>query len=108
MYMCRCDLDNSGEKCLKLFANSGEPDQMPQNVASDLVLPCLPITFLGVSRLKWVKLVCTYNSWSDKVFKCTYIYIINMHLHRVLNRIQKMSVPKRFFPNFRSPAMQFC
>ena len=39
----------------KLFANSGDPDQMQQNVASDLGLHCLPITLLGVSRLQWVK-----------------------------------------------------
>ena len=32
----------------KLFANSGDPDQMTLNVASDLGLPCLPITLLGV------------------------------------------------------------
>ena len=38
----------------RLFANSGEPDQTPQNAASDLVVHCLPTSFLGVSRLKWV------------------------------------------------------
>ena len=37
----------------KLFANSGDPDQMPHSVASDLGLLSLPIT-LWVSRLKWV------------------------------------------------------
>ena len=39
----------------KLFAKSGDPDQMPHSVASDLGLHCLPITLFGVSRLKWVK-----------------------------------------------------
>ena len=39
----------------KLFANSGDPDQMPHNVASDLGLHCLPVTLSGVSRLQWVK-----------------------------------------------------
>ena len=39
----------------KLFANSGDPDQMPQNAASDLGLHCLPISPLGVSRLNGVK-----------------------------------------------------
>ena len=39
---------------VELFANSGDPDQMPQNVASDLGLHCLPITLLRVSRLQWV------------------------------------------------------
>ena len=39
----------------ELFANSGDPDQMPHSAASDLGLHCLPITRLGVSRLQWVK-----------------------------------------------------
>ena len=39
----------------ELFANSGDPDQMPHSVASDLGLHCLPITLLGVYRLQWVK-----------------------------------------------------
>ena len=39
----------------KLFANSGYPDQTPQNAAFDLGLHCLPVTLLRVSRLQWVK-----------------------------------------------------
>ena len=39
---------------VKLFANSGDPDQMTHSVASDLGLHCLPITLLGVYRLQWV------------------------------------------------------
>ena len=39
----------------KLFANSGDPDQMPLSVVSDLGLHCLPITLLRVSLLQWVK-----------------------------------------------------
>ena len=31
----------------KLFANSGDPDQMPHDAASDLGLHCLPIIFSG-------------------------------------------------------------
>ena len=38
----------------KLFANSGDPDQMPHSAASDRGLHCLPITLLGVSGLKRV------------------------------------------------------
>ena len=38
----------------KLFANSGDPDQMPRSAVSDLGLHCLPITLLQVSRLEWV------------------------------------------------------
>ena len=48
----------------KLFANSGDPDQTPRSVASDLGLHCLPVTLLRVSRLQWVKdpaHVKTYN-----------------------------------------------
>ena len=37
----------------KLFANSGDPDQMPHSVSSDLGLHCLLINLFGVSRLKW-------------------------------------------------------
>ena len=40
----------------KLFANSGDLDQTPRSVASDLGLHCLTITLLGVSRLQWVKI----------------------------------------------------
>ena len=32
---------------VELFANSGDPDQKPQNAASDLGLHCLPVTHLG-------------------------------------------------------------
>ena len=35
----------------KLFANSGGPYHTP-HAASDLCLHCLPVTFLGFSRLK--------------------------------------------------------
>ena len=40
---------------VELFANSGDPDQMPHSVESDLGLHCLPVTRLGVSSLQWVK-----------------------------------------------------
>ena len=39
----------------KLFANSGDPDQMPHSAVSDLGLHFLPITLLGFSRLQWEK-----------------------------------------------------
>ena len=38
----------------ELFANSGDPDQMPHFVASDLDLHCLPVTLLGVT-FSWRK-----------------------------------------------------
>ena len=34
-----------------LLANSGNPDQMPRSVASDLGLHCLLISNLGVSKV---------------------------------------------------------
>ena len=34
-------------KMAKLFANSGDPDQTPENVPSDLNLHCLPVTHSG-------------------------------------------------------------
>ena len=44
----------------ELFANSGDPDQMPPSAASDLSLHFLPITLIGVSRLQWVNQVISY------------------------------------------------
>ena len=40
----------------KLFANSGDSDQTPHSVASNLGLHCLPITGFRVSQLQWVNL----------------------------------------------------
>ena len=40
---------------VKLFAISGDPDQTPRSVASDLGLQCLQVTRLGVSSLQWIK-----------------------------------------------------
>ena len=37
---------------VELFENSGDPDQTPHSVVSDLGLHCLPITLLEVSRLQ--------------------------------------------------------
>ena len=47
-------LPHTKRKMAKLFANSEDPDQMPHFALSDLVLHCLPITFLGVYRLQWI------------------------------------------------------
>ena len=41
----------------KLFANSGDPDQMPHSAESDLGLHCLPITLLWVSQLQWINFI---------------------------------------------------
>ena len=45
----------------KLFANSGDPDQMPHSAASDLGLHCLSITLLRVSGLQWVNRFSTIH-----------------------------------------------
>ena len=39
---------------VELFANSGDSDQTPRSVASDLGLHCLQNTLLAVTRLQWV------------------------------------------------------
>ena len=39
---------------VEVFANSGDPDQTPLSVVSDLGLQCLPVTHLVVSGLQWV------------------------------------------------------
>ena len=39
---------------VELFANSGDPDQMPCSAVSDLGLYCLPVYPFGVSSLQWV------------------------------------------------------
>ena len=55
----------------KLFANSGDPDQMPHSAASDMGLRFLLITLLRVSRLQWVNgiqlifiLMFTYTAYT--------------------------------------------
>ena len=53
---------------VELFANSGDPGQMPHSVASDLDLHGLPITHIGVSRLQWIK----YKKLSSKYM----VYIV--------------------------------
>ena len=42
-------------KMAKLFANSGDPDQMLHSVGSDLGMHYLPVTLLWASGLQWVK-----------------------------------------------------
>ena len=46
-YSCR--------KMAKLFANSGDPDQMPRSTAYDLGLHCLPITLYGSPNYNGLK-----------------------------------------------------
>ena len=53
------------KKMAKIFANREAPDQTPTSEATGLGLHCLPVTLLGVSRLKWVK---------ERFNKLIYIY----------------------------------
>ena len=71
-YVRLCDLDTPREKMIELFANSGDPDQMPLSEASDLGLHRLQITLFGVSRLQWVEgylpglcYICSYHNFSN-------------------------------------------
>ena len=89
------DLDIFLEKnCYcKLFANRGDPDQMPHSVASDLGLHCLPITLLEVSRLQWVN---TLTTWLDDkliihvfvVIHCTFISDFLFSLKNEINTLK--------------------
>ena len=61
----------------KLFANSGDPDQMLRSAASDLGLHCLPITRLRVSRLKWVnayQIACSVKISTDDRLKYFFLF----------------------------------
>ena len=61
----------------KLFAKSGDPDQMPHSAASDLGLHCLPITLLQVSRLQWV------NATSEGANMKAYLQLIRPITYRI-------------------------
>ena len=45
--------------------NSVYPDQTPQDAASDLGLHCLPMSFLGDARRKWVNDKVLFNHLED-------------------------------------------
>ena len=73
---------------VKLFANSGDPDQTPRSAASDQGLHCLPITLLRVSQLQWVNILVTVladhffsNSLNISLSKKIHIHTLN-GLHR--------------------------
>ena len=63
----------------KIFANSGDPDQM-----SDLGLHCLPITLIGVSRLQWVKVFFTKMT---SLHKAKTLGLITYHLCTLPNKV---------------------
>ena len=50
----------------KLFANNGDPDQILQSAAFDLVCSvCQFYTLLGVSRQKWVKVPSKFVAYNS-------------------------------------------
>ena len=53
---------------VELFANSGDPDQMPHSATSELGLHCLPVTCLGVSSLHWVKILIFFQNLLNTKF----------------------------------------
>ena len=57
---------------VELFANSGDLDQTPHSVVSDLGLHCLPITLLGVFRLQWVQVLTTTTA-DDIIYLFIYL-----------------------------------
>ena len=61
----------------KLFANSGDPDQMPHSAASDLGLHYSPITLLRVSRLQWVKQNFTF--YKNSFFRENIHFPVKVH-----------------------------
>ena len=69
-----CDLDISREKMVELFANSGDPDQMPHSTASDMGLHYLPFTLLEISSLQWVHLFHSLSNLADN--KISNIFLI--------------------------------
>ena len=71
----------------KLFANSGDSDQMPHSAASDLGLHCLPITLLRVSRLQCVKSACAATQSNQSCHVETLCRLISkMHPVKILIR----------------------
>ena len=59
---------------VELFANSGDPDQMPHSTASDMGLHCLPFTLLEISSLQWVNLCHSLSNLADN--KISNIFLI--------------------------------
>ena len=68
---------------VKLFANSGDPDQMPCSVASDLGLHCLLVTYLGVSSLQCLKI------YSGMANSALFAYAISLQNLRIFTVYQK-------------------
>ena len=59
---------------IELFANNGDPDQMPHSAVPDLNPHCLPITLLGVSRLQWVNMQAAMAA--DNILKYFFFFFL--------------------------------
>ena len=66
-----------------LFANNGDPDQMPRSAASDQGLHCLLITRLGVSSLQWVKLISEAH-FLLSIYRVRTKYVSRTHLELLI------------------------
>ena len=79
----------------KLFANSGDPDQMPCSTASDLGLHCLPITLLRVSRLQWVNIVYSIHQSCKRM-----TIFVGLEFNGLVNTIKVMSRQSVYLSTF--------
>ena len=82
----------------KLLTNSGDPDQMPHYAASDLGLYCLPVTLLGVSRLKWViekvSVLSYFSTLAEKsVSVLSYFSTLVERIHFSRGSLSKLFLP---------------
>ena len=77
----------------KLFAKSGDPDQMPHSAASDLGLHCLPITLLRVSRLQWVNYCTVQLGFSKLLGKLVLKYVSTYTKGTLKQRSVKIGIP---------------
>ena len=116
---------------IKLFANSGDPDQTPHSAASDLGLHWLPITLLRVSRLQWIKygtivnskdcdqtallhkLICAYAwqmSWGTMFHAAAYNYVFTEKIIKAYKAPDKISWQQQediFFLLFHNMGLSF-
>ena len=66
----------------KLIVNSGDPDQTPRSVASDLGMNYFPITLLGLSRLQWINRISFANFAFNLLICVVSIYLfINLFIY---------------------------
>ena len=65
---------------IELFANSRDPDQTPQSVASDLGLHCLPTTLLGPPDYNGLTLKVLFRMGTDNTLKYFFLFLENLWL----------------------------